>query len=192
MYDLLAWPVVESVLISDESHMPNWDHRNEGTENWLIEISREFPPVNVERQVDIQYSEHGVLVLQGGGRIINLNKTYVESLCGAYFQSFHCTFPILDFYQFHVNLVPQLCSQFFDKTHDESAMVLLVLGLGCVAQEAAMGRPFLDETGRSTGVRGGTISQPPGNVFVCEAKRRLGLLSTSWNLQSLRCHILLA
>jgi len=189
MYNILKWPAIESVLNSDEIHMPNWDPRNEGTENWLIEISSEFGPVDVERQVHIQYCEYGVLILQGGGHVISLNKPYVESLFEAYFQSFHCSFPILDS---HGTLLSQLCSQFFDENQDGSAMVLLVLALGCVAQEAAMGRPFLDETGRYTGVRGGTISRPPGNVFVCEAKRRLGLLSTSWSLQSLQCHILLA
>lgn len=76
--------------------------------------------------------------------------------------------------------------------HEDFTLFLLILALGSVAEEGYSSDPCIDEQGRDTGVRGGTLERPPGHVFLCEAKRRLGISSTVWNLGTLQCYILLA
>lgn len=191
VHNILAWPTVQAVLECDEADLSHWNGHNQQNESWLIGISAEFPKIAVDRSVDILYIEAGVLDLEGS-RSITLNKGYVESLCAAYFQSFHCIYPILDPYYFYAHLLPQVCSQSFSEAYDESALVLLVLSLGSVAQEGVTGSSFVDEGGRETGIRGGTVLRPPGHIFLTEAKRRLGIAFTSWNLNNVQCCILFA
>jgi hypothetical protein len=191
IHNVLAWPAVQTLLEYDGANLSQWDGHYQGNESWLIAISADFPKMAVDRPLEISYSEPGVLVLMAS-RLINLNKTYVESLCAAYFQSFHCTYPILDPYYFYNNLLPQVCGQSFSETHEGSALVLLVLALGSIAQEGATGSSIVDKVGRETGIRGGTILRPPGHMFLNEAKRRLGLALDSWNLNNLQCVILSA
>ena len=145
----------------------------------------------VDWSMDIFYTETGDLNLERG-RSITLNKEYVESLCVAYFQSFHCIYPILDRHYFYAELLPQVCRQSFSEAYEGSALVLLVLALGSVAQEGATGSSLVDEAGRETGIRGGTALRPPGLLFLNEAKRRLGVALTSWTLNNLQCCILFA
>ncbi|PQE23421.1 hypothetical protein CJF30_00010494 [Rutstroemia sp. NJR-2017a BBW] len=191
IHNLLAWPAVQALLECDGANLSQWDGHSQPAESWLIEISTDFPKLAVDRPVDILYSESGTLDL-GGYRSINLNKAYVESLCAAYFRSFHCTYPILDPYYFYNDLLPQVCGQSFSEAHEGSALVLLVLALGSVAQEGSTGSSFVDDAGRETGIRGGTVLRPPGHIFLTEAKRRLGLVLTCWNLNNLQCCILFA
>jgi len=191
VHKLLAWPAVQAFLERDGTDLSQWDGHSQGSENWLIEISAEFPNLAVDRSVDILYREADVLDLERS-RSITLNKEYVESLCAAYFRSFHCTYPILDPYYFYTTLLPQVCSQSFSEAHDGSALVLLVLALGSVAHEGVTGSPIVDEAGRETGIRGGTVLRPPGLIFLTEAKRRLGVSFTFWNLNNLQCCILFA
>ncbi|XMA13627.1 hypothetical protein WAI453_006418 [Rhynchosporium graminicola] len=189
--NLLAWPAVQSLLECDGVNLSRWHGHYQGTESWLKAISADFPKMAIDQPMEISYSEHGILVLMEN-RSISLNRIYVESLCAAYFRTFHCTFPILDLHDFYNDLLPRICSQSFGEAHEGSALVLLVLALGSLAQEGATGSPINDETGRETGIRGGTVLQPPGHMFLTEARRRLGFAMTSWNLNNLQCFILLA
>jgi uncharacterized membrane protein (UPF0127 family) len=45
------------------------------------------------------------------------------------------------------------------------------------------------QSGRDTGVRGGTIRNPPGLLFVNEAQRRMGILMTQHSLILLQCYL---
>lgn len=189
--NILAWPAVQAILERDGIKPSQWNPQSQGTENWLTSISTEFPKLAVDRPVDILYSDLGVLVLRGSPSI-HLNKSYIESLCTAYFQSFHCVYPMLDPDQFYHDLLPKVCDQSFSEECEESALVLMVLAIGSVAQEGAAGSPVVDEAGRETGVRGGTLVRPPGHLFLTEAKRRMGLGFTYWNLNNLQCTILFA
>lgn len=189
MQSLLGWPAVQTLLACEGVNLSQWNGQRLGTESWLISISKDFPEMATDPPMNIRYSEFGAQSLEGS-HSIHLNKAHVESLCEAYFKTFHCTYPILDINQFYNSLLPRVCSQSFSEADDASALVLLVLAVGSVARESVNGNAFVDEAGRETGVRGGTILRPPGHVFLTEAKRRLGLELTSWNLNSLRCTIL--
>lgn len=189
--NILTWPAVQTILERDLGKQTQWDGSSQRAEKWLTAISAEFPKLAVDRTADILYSEIGVLVL-GVSRSVYLNKPYVESLCAVYFQSFHCIYPILNKDQFYRDLLPRVCDRSFSEECEESALALLVLALGSVAQEGVTGSPIFDEVGRETGVRGGTLARPPGLIFMNEAKRRMGLALTSWNLNNLQCSILFA
>jgi hypothetical protein len=191
VHKLLGWPAVQTVLSRDGADLSEWDGHNQGTENWLMDISMDFAALPVDWPTDIFYTETGDLNLEIG-RSITLNKEYVESVCAVYFQSFHCIYPVLDQYYFYTELLPQVCRQSFSETYEGSALVLMVLALGSVAQEGATGSSLVDEAGSETGIRGGTVLRPPGLVFLNEARRRLGFALTAWTLNSLQCCILFA
>ncbi len=190
---LLAWPAVQQLLQRDLAELPHWGGATKGTEKWLIEISADFgTSLPTDWNIDIFYTADGFLNLKRG-RSISLTKSFIESLCSAYFQTFHCTYPILDRHHFYSKVLPRVCSQSFDEADEGSALVLFVLALGAIAQEGSLGSPIVEEpSGRQTGIRGGTVQRPPGLVFLNEAKRRLGFALTQWNLNNLQSFILSA
>lgn len=188
--NILLWPAAQALLSLDGVEPSQWNNQTRGADGWLESISSEVPNLAVDRAADILYSEFGVLILNG--RSISLNKAYVDNLCAAYFGSFHYVYPMLNLDQFYDETLPRVCSQSFSEDSKESSLVLLVLALGSVAQAGATGNPILDETGKETGLRGGTIVRPPGHMFLTEAKRRIGLALTSWDLSNLQCAILFA
>jgi len=97
MSNLLTWPKVQQLLRYNNARFQSLTCQNPESESYLIEISRSFPKLAVDRPVDVGFSEHGVLILEGGP-LVHLHKAYVEHLCMAYFQSFHCICPIVDNY----------------------------------------------------------------------------------------------
>jgi hypothetical protein len=112
--------------------------------------------------------------------------------CSVYFETFHCSYPVLDRSHFFSTILPQVCSQSFSEANSRSALVLLVIALGVLAQEGAVGDPILDEAGWQTGIRGGSVERPPGLMFLNEARRKMGVALTEWNLDNLLSYILCA
>ena len=189
---VLAWPAVQVLLQCDSLNLSHWGGKKMSAEKWLIDISKEFGAhLPVSRYIDIVYSDDAILDLDTLGTI-TLNRRYVESICSIYFRTFHCTYPILDRSHFYSTLLPQVCSNSFSGNDSSSALVLMILALGTLAWEGAMGPRIVDETGRETGIRGGSAKNPPGLVFLNQAIARLGVALTQWNTENLMCYILCA
>jgi hypothetical protein len=189
---LLAWPVVQELLQCDSLNLSHWGGGSQSAESWLIDVSQEFDAVlPVDGPTRIYYSDNAILDLHTA-RSMTLNRSYIKAQCAIYFKTYHCTYPILDRSHFYSSLLPQVCKQSFNETYSGSTLVLLVLALGTLAQEGATGAPIADETGRQTGIRGGSPKRPPGLVFLNEAKRRFGVALTDWNTDNLLCYILCA
>lgn len=189
---LLAWPAIQALLQCDSINLSQYDGNLRDTEKWLLDISYDFDAfLPLDPPVDIHYADSAMLSLQSG-QAMTLNRGYVETICSIYFKTFHCTYPILDRSQFFSKLLPQVCSESFGEANPGSALVLLVIALGALAQEGATGVPLIDETGRRTGIKGGSVDRPPGLVFLNEAKRRLVVSLTEWSLDSLLCYMLCA
>ncbi|RDW79832.1 hypothetical protein BP6252_04470 [Coleophoma cylindrospora] len=166
---ILQWPAVETLLQNEGVDISKWQGDSSGTEGWLIEVTRTFGNILPhDRHIGISYDETGELNLDGG--CITLNKTYIEGLCEAYFQSFHCICPILDRELFYSDTLPTVLKRSFSETQEGSSLVLLVLALGCITRENITGTSILS-SGRDTGIRG-TPERPPGLIFLNEAKRR--------------------
>ncbi|RDW73178.1 hypothetical protein BP6252_07085 [Coleophoma cylindrospora] len=189
VHKLLQWPAVQNLLQSEGVDVSRWQGDSKGTEGWLIEVTKAFGyGLPLDRPIDILYADGAELDLDTEGSI-TLNKEYVEGLCEAYFQSFHCMYPILDRKLFYVETLPRVLRQSFSEAQEGSSLVLLVLALGSITEGSLTSTPILD-SGRDTGIRGGTPERPPGLVFLNEAKRRFGISLTNWSLVNLETCIL--
>ncbi|RDW87600.1 hypothetical protein BP5796_03294 [Coleophoma crateriformis] len=189
VHKLLQWPAVQNLLQSEGVDVSRWQGDSKGTEGWLIEVTKAFGyGLPLDRPMDILYADGAELNLNIDGSF-TLNKEYVEGLCEAYFQSFHCMYPILDRKLFYVETLPRVVRQSFSEAQEGSSLVLLVLALGSITQGSLTSTPILD-SGRDTGIRGGTPERPPGLVFLNEAKRRFGISLTNWSLVNLETCIL--
>jgi len=186
------WPVIQALLQCNSINLSQWDGGTQSVEKWLVDISQDFDaPLLRGSPTDIHYDDNAMLNLKPG-QPITLNRGYVEAICSIYFETFHCTYPILDRSHFFSTILPDVCSKSFDRTDPGSALVLSVLALGVLAQEGASGVPITDEAGRRTGIRGGSAERPPGLDFLNAAKSRLGITLAEWSLNSLSSHILCA
>jgi hypothetical protein len=159
-------------------------------EKWLDQVTNEFEnPLLITDRVDVVYVTK-VSVEATGNKAIYLTDDVISDLCAAYFSLFYHLYPIVDRNHFYLEMLPRVCRESFSESDEASALVLLVLALGSVAQEGAGGRAVADpESGRDTGVRGGTIRNPPGLLFVNEAQRRMGILMTQHSLVLLQCYL---
>lgn len=173
------------------AHLEDWDGFGAPSESWLVRITDDLDnPLPVDERVDITVDAADNF---SSKNLIKLEQEIVQDLCTAYFYTFHRTYPVIDHDSFYSDILPKAFQTSFAEDEDASALVLLVLALGSVAQEGTIGNPLCEETnGRKTGLRGGSFSRPPGTLFVNEAQRRLGISLTRFNLTVLQSHILLA
>lgn len=188
---LLAWPAVRSLLQDDLASVPNWSIEEEGGEKWLTRITKTYAsPLPLDEPANLVFINGGSAALWDS-RTIYLTKSIIEELCHAYFRCFYSMYPILDRGYFYEITLPQAYSCSFDPYDEASTKVLLVLTLGAVAQEGQHGNPIFEEnTGRKTGIRGGTTERPPGLQFLNEARKRIGLTMAKYNINTLQCFIL--
>lgn len=190
---LLAWPAVRTLLQDGLLQIPTWNGENDGGEKWLTRISNECEsPMPTDEPLNFSVSSESRSQVWDSGPM-RVTKNVIESLCEAFFNSFHALYPILDRRHFYSDTLPEAYSSSFGQNDGCATLVLLVLALGALAKEGISGKPILEEsTGRSTGVRGGTPQRPPGLAFWNEATRRLGLTISQYDLNMLQCFILLS
>lgn len=188
---LLSWPAVRKILQNDLAKIPTWNGEHDGGEKWLSKISQacENPLPSDEPMSFVFVVGNGPQSWEPNTVVLTTNT--IEDLCQTYFRSFHCIFPILDAHHFYAVTLPQAYGASFHQYDGCSTLVLLVLALGAVAQEAASGDPIVEEaTGRRTGIRGGTPHRTPGLIFLNEARRRMGIMIAAYDLIVLQCFIL--
>ena len=188
---VLSWPAVEQLLQCELDELHLWD-ASLSPEVWLAKIADDFGhPLVLEGRIDIvceNTSSHSEMP-----RAVFLDKRSIQELCGAFFASFHCLYPILDQSYFEHTLLPQIIETSFSESDEASALVLLVLALGSVAQQGSVGLPVIETTdGRPMGVKGGSVDCPPGLVFLYEALRRMGVHLSACSLTMLQSYILAA
>jgi hypothetical protein len=191
-HKILAWPAVQECLQVDLSGLPGWEGDAVDAERWLIKVTSDFGSLlTVDGNPNIYLI--GSVLYPTIARSHGISKELVDSSCRIFFETLHCIYPIIDRNTFYMEVLPKAYETAFSENYEGSALVLIVIALGIVAHEGSTGAYILDKSsGRSTGVRGGTIKEPPGLVFVTETKRRIGLLLTEGSLVSLQCSILTA
>lgn len=70
--------------------------------------------------------------------------------------------------------------------------MLLVFALGQVAIEGTYSQPISTRYGKPSGLRGGTLTEPPGIRMFNEARRRLGLVLDAGTLENVQILLLQA
>ncbi|CAK7225536.1 hypothetical protein SBRCBS47491_005921 [Sporothrix bragantina] len=118
-------------------------------------------------------------------------------LSSAYFDSFNYIAPIVDRQTFLTSTLPGVLEEKNQGSHllrdndseSAAALVFLVAALGDVAMANAQGAPVLGSL-NSLGVKGGTVSHPPGITLFNEARRRMGFVMGTCSLESVQIHAL--
>jgi len=109
----------------------------------------------------------------------------MQRLCKAYFDTFNFLFPVLDRQTFFSGIMTSILN---DGLGDgiSSTLAFLVFALGEAAIAGTQGVPVTLYNNRPSGVRGGTVSKPPGIALFNEARKRMGFSLTDCSLENVQ------
>jgi len=129
----------------------------------------------------------------GGARVTfpALDRDVMSQLATNYFDTFNLLYPFMDRQHFMQNTLVKVHSQGIGDDND-SVIALLIFALGEVAIEGSRGKPINVGNGRTSGVRGGTLLNPPGLALFTEARRHLGFALTECELENVQIYSLAA
>jgi hypothetical protein len=172
------WPAVQQIFpaafLSARGELP---------EDYIVEIESQRAPLAIH--IDRPYGTAPETWL------MDLPQSAVKGLADAYFAVFHRNMPILDKYHFFSNTLGVAMENEFG--YDiESALVLHVLALGCLAVKTHEEGDFALPSRHSSAGRGFVhpdwyelvTDDPPGLRFFNEARKRLGYLMVQNDLQT--------
>jgi hypothetical protein len=120
-----------------------------------------------------------------------LTKETMQNLAKAYFDTFNFIYPFMDRQNFLSDTLTKVHTEGFDGDAD-SVIALLVFALGELAIEGFRGNPIERHGNRSSGVRGGTSTRPPGLGLFNEARKRIGFVLTACDLENVQIFSLAA
>ena len=120
-----------------------------------------------------------------------LTRDIMYRLATTYFDTFNLFYPLLDREIFFSDILTKVHSEGFDGDTD-SVLALLVLALGELAMEGSHGKPIETYKDRSSGIRGGTATKPPGLALFNEARKRIGFVLTGCELENVQIFSLTA
>jgi hypothetical protein len=109
----------------------------------------------------------------------------MQRLSKAYFDTFNFLYPILDRQAFITGVLASVFNDGFDDSIS-STLAFLVFALGEAALGGLQGLPVGINHGRPSGVKGGTITHPPGLALFNEARKRLGFSLTECSLETVQ------
>jgi hypothetical protein len=94
-----------------------------------------------------------------------------------YFNTFNYLYPFLDRECFFSQTLPK-AMEALPQIKDETTITLLVLALGQLAHEGALGVLVTTTSNRPSGVRGGSANLPPGFSLFSKAEMRIAFTAT--------------
>ncbi|KAK3681841.1 hypothetical protein LTR37_020845 [Vermiconidia calcicola] len=189
---VLVWPRVYAELIGTETQaMPDLQAIAEGGTAWLVkqDMSNRVPglPFNVR----LSSSAHGFdsnHPTYSRVSFPSLTRERIKELASVYFRTINVLYPILDRGQFISDTVEPTLANGFGYGDASSVLLLLVLALGELAMEGIAGAPLAP----GSGLRGGTLTKPPGLEFFNEARARIGSIPYQCDLVNVQVLLLQA
>lgn len=140
------------------------------------------------------YCQHLQTTQNTGGARMSfpaLDRDVMTQLATSYFNTFNLLYPFMDRQNFMQNTLVRVHSKGFGEDND-SVIALLIFALGEMSIEGSHGKPVNFVEGRPSGVRGGSLENPPGLALFTEARRRIGFVLTDCGLESVQIHCLVA
>ncbi|TKA51528.1 hypothetical protein B0A49_12065, partial [Cryomyces minteri] len=122
----------------------------------------------------------------------SLSYEHMHRYTNHYFNAFNVLYPILDREQFVSETLPTVTKTGFGDGDYPSVIALLVFALGKAAELGTYGEPINVENGIASGIRGGSLENPPGIEIFNEARRRLGFVMSQCNLENVQINLLQA
>lgn len=121
----------------------------------------------------------------------DLTPQIMVDLANSYFDTFNLLYPFMDRQVFMSDILSRVQTEGFDGD-TESVLALLIFALGDLASNAIHGPPIESHRGRASGVRGGSADRPPGLALFNEARKRIGFVLTSCDLENVQIFSLAA
>ncbi|KLU89276.1 hypothetical protein MAPG_08250 [Magnaporthiopsis poae ATCC 64411] len=191
VHHMLRWPVVQSLLESVSSKIPNVNVSSIRTE----EVAAALGLNNSENRIPIEdagaitFVDHtpgmpAAASPQSSGS--PLTSQSMENLANAFFSTFWMRYPIVDQQPFMTEILGPITRDGFTDSI-QSTLALLVLALGEMAILGTQGAPVSTPSSpQPSGVKGGTPSHPPGLALYNEARRRMGFYFAECSLEAVQ------
>ncbi|KAH0544603.1 hypothetical protein FGG08_001252 [Glutinoglossum americanum] len=190
-HKLLLWPAVREVLesVGIDTSKDLEPLKRDGTQ-WLIRmLQRESNRTGLPLDVNLESRPFvGMQTARTGPRVVfpELSAEHMQNVSGLYFTTFNFLYPLLDRELFYAQTLHRVTTEGFGEGDVESVITLLVLALGQCAFDGSIGESVPGESGRRSGIRGGTTERPPGLALFNEARRRMGFLMTQCELENVQ------
>lgn len=194
-HKIILWPSIYIHLVNtgvktatDLEHV-----LHEGT-SWFIKQEMAKHPHTLPYDVGLPYSSFNANSGHNGHSYTvsfpTLTIQKIQEYTEAYFNSFNMLLPILDRESFMNDVVTRVMRDGYGDGDTATVLALLVFALGQVAIEGVIGRPINVLNGVPSGLRGGTAERPPGLEIFNEARRRLGFVISTCNLENVQILLL--
>jgi len=187
---VIVWPEVHDHLINSNPHAAP------ALQGILQKVTAWFVNLELEKHSSPLPCAPGTLEIpsvQSGtpSALPSITMEDAQRYTEAYFDSFNAYRPILDHDAFSRDILGKILRDGFVDGDSRSVLALLVFALGQVAIEDSK-RPVSIQPGKSSGLRGGTVIEPPGTRMFDEARRRLELVRNTGTLENVQILLLQA
>ncbi|TAQ89561.1 hypothetical protein B7494_g2138 [Chlorociboria aeruginascens] len=194
---MLTWPAIQQLLLQAvPSNTGDLNSLEQEGSAFIIRMQKGIPnlPLDEILQGRPFVGMQSQATREAGATRITfplLTRETMHRLATAYFDTFNLLYPFMDRQNFISDTLSQVDTEGFNGDTD-SVIALLVFALGELALEGYDGQPIEVVNGRSSGVRGGSSSKPPGLALFNEARRRMGFVLTECDLENVQIFSLAA
>ncbi|KAF8863357.1 hypothetical protein BDZ45DRAFT_583966 [Acephala macrosclerotiorum] len=196
-HKILTWPIVQQLLLqASPTNVGDLKTLEQEGPAFITEVQRGFPKLPLDEEMQ----ERPFVGMQtqasratGAARVTfpTLTRDIMHRLATAYFDTFNFVYPFMDRQNFISDTLNKVYAEGFDGDPD-AVIALLIFALGELAIEGSRGQPISEGDGRSSGVRGGSVSKPPGLGLFNEARKRMGFVLTECALENVQIFSLAA
>lgn len=196
VHQMFAWPAVQQLLENQGAKPDDWspatiEHNVPAVVLGIDDAKTRLPsePAGPLLVTDYQAARRSIPAPGAASSVplptSALTWDAMQRLCKAYFDTFNFLFPVLD-RQLFVSEI--MASILHDGLGDgiTSTLAFLVFALGEAAIAGVQGIPMTLHHSRPSGVKGGTVSQPPGIALFNEARKRMGFSLTECSLENVQ------
>jgi len=195
-HKILLWPAIQNLILQAvPSNIGDLKDLDQNGSAFIMRMRRGTPNLPLD---ELQDKAHVGMQSQatratGGARTIfpYLSREVMHRLATSYFDTFNFMYPFMDRQNFISDTLARVYTEGFDGDTD-SVLALLVFALGELAIEGSRGNPVESYNGRQSGIRGGTLSRPPGLALFNEARKRMGYVLTDCELEHVQMYSLAA
>ena len=196
-HKMLTWPAMQQLFLQAlPSNIGDLKVLEQDGAAFIMRIQEGMPKLPLDEAVP----ERPFVGMQsqatraaGGTRTTfpRLTKEVMHTFANAYFDTFNFIYPFMDRQNFISDTLTKVHTEGFNGDTD-SVIALLVFALAELALEGYRGTPIEVYKGRTSGVRGGTVSKPPGLALFNEARKRIGFTLTDCELENVQIYCLTA
>ncbi|EKG18335.1 hypothetical protein MPH_04417 [Macrophomina phaseolina MS6] len=195
-HKVLLWPFIHSRLAEFQVEVAEdlQSLRQEGTP-WFLrhEVLKHPDPLPANARLETEpVDDPSIPDSDSRVRFPTLTHEEMRTYAHHYFNTFNMLYLILDRRHFMEVVLPKVARYGFGDGDHESVIALLVFSLGKVALDGTWSPPLDNGMHFESGLRGGTLEEPPALDIFNEARRRTGFISYHCSIESIQIQLLSA